>query len=49
MKVLYLKITIGENRLSGLALFSIHKQIDVKPEEVLYMFSNSNLRRFLLI
>ena len=34
-----------ENRLNGLALLNIHKQIDVKPEDVLDMFSKPNTRK----
>lgn len=44
----YLRTTMGENRLNGLALLNIHKQIDVKPEEVLDMFSKSNPRKLQL-
>jgi len=39
---------MGENRLNGLALLNIHKQINVKPEEVLDMFSKSNPRKLQL-
>jgi len=39
---------MGENRLTGLALPNIHKQIDVRPEEVLDMFSKSNPRKLQL-
>lgn len=35
----YLRSTMGENRLNGLALLNIHKEIDVKPEDVLDLFS----------
>ncbi|XP_025192735.1 52 kDa repressor of the inhibitor of the protein kinase-like [Melanaphis sacchari] len=44
----YLRTKMGENRLNGLALLNIHKQIDVKPEEMLDMFSKSNPRKLQL-
>jgi hypothetical protein len=44
----YLRTTMWENRLNGLALLNIYKQIDVEPEEVLDMFSKSNPRRLQL-
>jgi hypothetical protein len=39
---------MGENHLNGLALLNIYKQIYVRPEEVLDMFSKSNPRRLQL-
>jgi hypothetical protein len=36
---------MGESNLNGLALLNIHKQIYVKFEEVLDMFSKSNPKR----
>jgi len=39
---------MGKNRLNGLALLNIQKQFDVKPEDVLDMFSKFNPRRLQL-
>jgi len=41
---------MGEHRLNGLALLNIHKhkQIVIKPEEVLGMFSKSNPKKLQL-
>lgn len=41
----YLRSTMGENRLNGLALLNIHKEIDVIPEDVLDLFSKQQPRR----
>lgn len=36
---------MGSNRLNGLVLLNIHGYINVKPEEVLELFSKERLRR----
>lgn len=40
----YLRLTIGQDRLNGLAMLYINKDIQVKPEEVLDMFAKRRLQ-----
>ena len=44
----YLRTTMGQERLSGLALMSIHQDMEVKPEKVIDIFANKKNRRILL-
>ncbi|XP_008190126.1 zinc finger MYM-type protein 1-like [Acyrthosiphon pisum] len=41
----YLRSTMGENRLNGLALLNIHPEIIIKPEEVVNTYANKHPRR----
>ena len=41
----YLRSTMGEDRLNGLALANVHKDIDVKPEQVIELFCKVKPRR----
>lgn len=41
----YLRSTMGQERLNGLAMLHINKDIQVKPEEVLDMFAEKHKRR----
>lgn len=45
----YLRNSIGESRLSGLALMSIHREIDIVPETVLDRFAKAPRRYKLLV
>jgi len=40
----YLRNATGEDRLTGLALLSVHRNIVVDPEEVINRFSNEKQR-----
>uniref|UniRef100_A0A2S2QIH3 Repressor of the inhibitor of the protein kinase n=1 Tax=Sipha flava TaxID=143950 RepID=A0A2S2QIH3_9HEMI len=44
----YLRNSTGETRLNGLALMSVHRDINVDPEEVLTQFSKSSRKIMLL-
>jgi len=44
----YLRNSTGETRLNGLALMSIHREINVDPEEVLNRFAKQSRRMMLL-
>jgi hypothetical protein len=45
----YLRSTMGENRLNGLALLNIHPEIIIKPEEVVDAYANKHPRRLQLL
>ena len=45
----YLRSTMGENRLNGLALLNIHPEIIIKPEEVVDTYANKHPRRLQLL
>ena len=45
----YLRSTIGEERLNGLAMIFIHRDIKIDKEEVIDNFARSNPRRMKLI
>jgi len=45
----YLRSTMGENRLNGLALLNIHPEIIINPEEVVDIYANKHPRRFQLL
>jgi hypothetical protein len=45
----YLRNSMGDNRLSGLALLSIHREINVQPPEVLDRFAKKPRRCGLLL
>jgi len=40
----YLRSTMGENRLNGLALINIHPEINIEPEEVVDVYANKHPR-----
>ena len=44
----YLRNSTSETRLNGLALMSVHRDINVDPEEVLTQFSKSSRKIMLL-
>ncbi|XP_022168857.1 52 kDa repressor of the inhibitor of the protein kinase-like [Myzus persicae] len=44
----YLRNSTGETRLNGLALMSIHREINVDPEEVLNRFAKQSRRMMIL-
>jgi len=44
----YLRNSTTENRLNGLALMSVHREINVDPEEVLTWFAKSSRKIMLL-
>jgi hypothetical protein len=41
---IYLRNATGDDRLTGLALLSVHRNIIVGPEEVINHFSNEKIR-----
>jgi len=45
----YLRSTMGENRLNGLALLNIHPEIIIEPEEVVDVYVNKHPRRLQLL
>lgn len=45
----YLRSTMGENRLNGLAFLNIHPEIIIKPEEVVDTYANKHPRRLQLL
>ena len=45
----YLRNSMGDSRLSGLALLSIHREIEVNPAEVLDRFAKAPRRDKLLL
>lgn len=44
----YLRSTMGEERLNGLVLLHIHRNIDVEPQEVIEKFARKHQRRLQL-
>lgn len=45
----WLRSTTSENRLNGLALLNIHREVEVKPEDVIDIFSAKKNRRLDLV
>jgi len=45
----YLRSTMGENRLNGLALLNMHPEIIIEPEEVVDVYANKHHRRLPLL
>lgn len=45
----YLRSTMGENRLNGLALLNIHPEIIINTEEVVDIYANKHPRRLQLL
>jgi hypothetical protein len=45
----YLRNSMGDSRLSGLALLSIHREIEVDPAEVLDRFAKAPRREKLIL
>ena len=45
----YLRNSMGDSRLSGLALLSIHREIEVDPAEVLDRFAKASRREKLIL
>lgn len=45
----WLRSTTSEDRLNGLAVLNIHRDIDIKPEDVVEKFANKGRRRMDLV
>jgi len=41
----YLRLTMGQEKINGLAMLYLNKDIQIKPEEVLNMFAKKHKRR----